>query len=490
MENAAATLFQLDFKQDVFALLGIIYFTLLMYWLVSLWKSLKDAVEISAAEKSWFVFSALGGIAFSAVTMSEWGVPAMGTSIALGLCIGLALMNSSAAACLLASSLYLRPWELVPNDAYLVLLPRLSIILCLGHLFLHFAKIGKFDFKWNQMSLLLVAFSVWTLLTTVFAPDPGAAQGEFFDGFLKSILLYFILVQTVRTPDALKRLLVTLLLSFLFVGSICVYQTLRMNSLVTEGDLRLRGFGAFTNSNDIAALMVFILPFAAIAALRKNENTLIRALGFALSFVSIITIVLSRSRGALMGIALMIAVHFIIKIGRKAVVPVAAALLFLALPASIIISNRSSTDLEGSSAGRKTYLKAGLRMGVLNPIFGVGFNGFPASLQTYSTESLEEDKQMTAHNSWVLVFAETGPIGLILFTLVFVFCLRSAWTVYSRSPEFLLAMVGYGVAMFFLSHSYLIYPYLLFALVQLALSFHTLVEPETEPYPQAEWVEV
>jgi O-antigen ligase len=134
----------------------------------------------------------------------------------------------------------------------------------------------------------------------------------------------------------------------------------------------------------------------------------------------------------------------------------------------IIISNRSSEDLEGSSAGRKTYLKAGIRMGFLNPIFGVGFNAFPESLQRYSTESLEESKQMTAHNSWVLAFAETGPIGLILFTATFVMTLMLAWQIYAAQPEFLLALVGYGVSIFFLSHTYLIYPYLLYALVHVA----------------------
>ena len=110
MENAQAALFQLEFKQDVFSILGLIYFTLLMYWLVTLWRSLAESFRASAAERAWIIFSLLSGIAFSAVTLNEWSLPAAGTAISLGFCIGLALMNSSAAACLLASSLYLRPW--------------------------------------------------------------------------------------------------------------------------------------------------------------------------------------------------------------------------------------------------------------------------------------------------------------------------------------------------------------------------------------------
>jgi len=89
-------------------------------------------------------------------------------------------------------------------------------------------------------------------------------------------------------------------------------------------------------------------------------------------------------------------------------------------------------------------------------------------LADYSTESLEESSKMTAHNSWILVFAELGIIGLLLFSGICFYCGFSAWKIYSTSPEFLLSLAGYGVTILFLSHSYLIYPYLLFAWVEAA----------------------
>ena len=122
-------------------------------------------------------------------------------------------------------------------------------------------------------------------------------------------------------------------------------------------------------------------------------------------------------------------------------------------------------------------------MGFKNPIFGVGFDAFPESLQQYSTESLEESTQMTAHNSFVLVFAETGFLGFLLFTSAYLYCAFLAWRVYATYPEFLLAVLGYGVAMFFLSHSYLIYPYLLYALVHIAQSIRKDPPLELETTP-------
>jgi O-antigen ligase len=464
----ALLLFDIEFKQDVFILLGIVYFALLLYWLVSLKDWIFTRFYARATERAWIIFSVVAGLAFAGVAGSDWGLASAGTALSIGLCMSLAMIDSTAAACLLASSLYLRPWELLNNDAYLSILPRFSIVLCFAHLALHFAKRKRLSFEWNKLSLLLVAFTGWVLVSTLFAPDPSASQSEFFDGFLKSILLYFILIQMVRTKAALRTLMVTLLLSFLFVGSISLYQTFKMSAALAEADNRLKGFGAFTNSNDIAALMVFILPFSAMICLRKWEDPIMRLLGASLSIVALAAIILSRSRGALMGVFAIVGVYLLIRIGKRAIIPLAVAGCLLALPAMIVISNRSSEDLEGSSAGRKTYLKAGIRMGFLNPVFGVGFNAFPEMLQRYSTESLEESKQMTAHNSWVLVFAETGPMGLILFTASFIMCMMLAWQIYATEPEFLLALVGYGVSIFFLSHSYLIYPYLLYSLVHIA----------------------
>lgn len=469
LQTPAAALFQFEFREDIFLLLGVIYFALLIFWLFSLWDEITKIIQ--SPEKMWVFFSIASGILFAFTAGSEWGWHAAGTATAIGLCISLALIHSSAATSLLASSLFLRPWELIENDPYLGMLPRLSFVLCLAHLLLYFAKNKKIDFAKNSITISLIAFTLWSFMTTLFAPDPGASQGAFFDGFIKSIFLFFILVQMVRTKQSFRILLITLLLSFLSVGLISVYQSVRISSLLTETDYRLRGFGAFKNSNDIAALMIFIMPFAVLAALRKTETMWLRVLGVSLSATALIAVVLSRSRGALLGIAAMLAAYFIIRIGKKAVAPVLIVCTLLFVPAMVLISSRNSNDLESSSEGRKTYLKAGIRMGVKNPVFGVGFDAFPTSLQRYSTESLDESPNMTAHNSWILAFAETGPIGLLLFTGAFVLCAISAWRIYPQSPEFLLALIGYGMTMFFLSHSYLIYPYLLYALVEIARSF-------------------
>lgn len=468
MQNAAATLFKLDFKQDVFLFLGAIYFTLLLYWIFAL---------KLGSDRIWTAFSVMAGLAFAFAATQEWGLPLAGTAVPLGLCISMALIHPSAAASLLASSLFLRPWELVAEDPFLGILPRLSITLCLAHLFLHYAQTRRIDFKHTQVARILLLFTGWAFVTTLFSSDPSASQSEFYDGFLKSLVLFLMLLQMIRTRESLRLMFGTLFISFLSVAGISEYNSLRLGSLLEVPDFRLVGFGAFANSNDIAALMVWILPFAVFLMIRKSENLFHRSLGFVLTFSALSAVFLSKSRGAVLGVASMIALFFFLRMGRKAIVPLVIGGLLLAIPTTILVFNRRTEDLAGSSAGRKTFLKAGLRMGIKNPIFGVGYGAYPQSLQAYSTESLEESTQMTAHNSWVLVFAELGLIGLLLFTAVFLTSGFSAWKIYPTSPEYLLALGGYSVTIFFLSHSYLIYPSLLFALIEVARSLEAAEAP-------------
>jgi hypothetical protein len=145
---------------QLFLDLGIIYFILLMYWLVSLWKEILASCTRGGMEMGWVVFSLWAGLFYSLSSGMEWGWTFAGTAFSLGLCLSLALIHPSAAASLLASSLFLRPWELFPNDPYLSLLPRLSFVLCLAHLVLRYAKYRKVEAIWSSMTLCLIAFSL------------------------------------------------------------------------------------------------------------------------------------------------------------------------------------------------------------------------------------------------------------------------------------------------------------------------------------------
>ena len=86
-------------------------------------------------------------------------------------------------------------------------------------------------------------------------------------------------------------------------------------------------------------------------------------------------------------------------------------------------------------------------------------------LKSTEVESQTTPERRKAHNSWVLAFAETGFLGLFLYVLSFGTSVKFAAQIRNEAPEYLLCILGYGIVMTFLSHTYLLYPLLLYGII-------------------------
>jgi O-antigen ligase len=163
-------------------------------------------------------------------------------------------------------------------------------------------------------------------------------------------------------------------------------------------------------------------------------------------------------------------------------------LVVLFIPLIFTLPSRLDTidASEESALGRIEAWYEGINMLLSNPVFGVGFENFT------------EHNSLTAHNSFVLVFAETGLIGYYFWLsfigttfgmLVKILC-SSRKNIISDSVEnsldlwkeyqqvawtLFLSITGYIISAFFLSRSYNIYLYILFGLVA---GFHIAVRNE------------
>ncbi|MGZ3697092.1 MAG: O-antigen ligase family protein [Bdellovibrionota bacterium] len=468
MKEIDAARFLQEFQGLVIHFQGAIAASLLIFWLTALWEPLKTQALAGGWGTRWLGFCLLFGLAITGICIADWGMDYALFATSIGLSIGLALAHPTAAVCLLTSLLFLRPWEMLSDNDYFAILPKLCITLCFGHILLKMAREKKLSLNWTRASTLLLAFAAWVYVTTFKAPDPAFAQARFFDTLFKSVFLYFTVKNVLSTRKDLRTLIGTLILTFLGVGLICIYQTIETVDIAAPGEDRLKGIGAFANANDIAALMVLVFPFGFVTAWNKRENPLLRALAAVLVLIALVSVYLSQSRGAALGLAAGLAVYTILRTRSRAVKAMAVGLALLSVPAYVAISSRDTGDLQGSSESRKNYIQAGISMGLHNPVLGVGYDAYPLRFENYAPNFQFEIGQRTAHNSWVLVFAETGALGLLLFAWLFVEAIRNARGAFESAPEFLFAMVSYGVAMTFLSHSYLLYPYLLYGLVEVA----------------------
>jgi putative inorganic carbon (hco3(-)) transporter len=116
---------------------------------------------------------------------------------------------------------------------------------------------------------------------------------------------------------------------------------------------------------------------------------------------------------------------------------------------------RLSNTGDDRGSGRVDIWQIGWRMVEANPLNGVGLGNFRSSLGDYLVQpglirrsDLILDEPKVAHNIYLGVLAETGAVGLILFTGIIVFALGCALTAartFEISGDARMALLSRGV---------------------------------------------
>ena len=169
--------------------------------------------------------------------------------------------------------------------------------------------------------------------------------------------------------------------------------------------------GPFQDPNDMGMLLACVLPM--IFYLWKTSKNIVMKLawvGCALLIFEGIYIV--NSRGTILAAVAPVLLFFALRYNlAKALVPIAVMVpvAIAVLPSRIFISNDESSQ-QRIEAWYQGYL-----MFKSNPVFGVGMNNFI------------EHHYKTAHNSWVLAYAELGLIGFYFWILVIFGSLHMAY---------------------------------------------------------------
>lgn len=110
------------------------------------------------------------------------------------------------------------------------------------------------------------------------------------------------------------------------------------------------------------------------------------------------TVFMTQSRGGLIAGLLVPGIYIVRRYGWKSLIPALA----VALPV-LLLGGRSGENADQSTLERYEAWSTGLSMFRSNPLFGVGARQFA------------EHHYLTAHNSYVLAFAELGFPGFVLF---------------------------------------------------------------------------
>lgn len=390
--------------------------------------------------------------------------------LSAGICLSLA--HPVVAVSFFVANLLLRTWEVLPPNGVVLILPKFLAALCVLSWGLSSWKRKAYYIVWHRAFTVLVALLVWFSLSALFSGQAVALLKFELENFIPISVLAFLILNAFTTKEDLEILRKTLVISIVGVVACALYLTFVEPLPVAEatelavdvGASRLTGLGLWANANDLASLIALCVPLTLLPLLR-GKGSRIEKLSVAVALgILCLGLWTAQSRGAILALGACSAAYIVFCMrGRLqrwfGVLIITAVFTFFSL--AIV---RKVEDLSGSKAARWSYVIAGLGMVKDHPLFGVGLTNYPRFYERY-TPSFTEWGERTAHSSWILVLAETGIMGFVLFALLYFVAVHRAWQLRLQSPELFLATLSYGVAMSFLSHTYIFLPYLLVAFV-------------------------
>jgi len=364
---------------------------------------------------------------------------------------------------------YFSPADAMPAMApyhiqQIVLLPALGASL-------FSMNMRRASLPWPQY-LLLVGFwfaVVMSVLSKFWLRN--ALNAFLIVGFL--VCIYFLVFINAFTLTRIQVLcfVVTLCAVAMAVQGILAYHTgylgdKLLNMKVTEGFVvykRVCGLGVLHDPNDFAQFLLVGLTFLGVFWRKENGAGNVILLGLP-SSILIYAMYLTFSRGVLFGVAVVAFVTVSRRIGAMASAILACVLVVLMLAVNFG-GGREISIHESSAAGRIVAWGAGIAQLKHFPVFGAGFGQFTAY------------NDLTAHNSFVLCFAELGLFGYFFWLaliLVTVLGLEGLTRIPVKGPQDVAfgrlvttiraALYGFLATAWFLSRTYTETLYILLAL--------------------------
>lgn len=387
------------------------------------------------------------------------------------------------------SLLYLMLTIIRPQDYMPVLtgVPVLPAVLILASLF----WLGSSAKTFAAPQFLILPIFLVVLMTSVVVNGWSGGALEQLTNFGPVVIAFFVLAAAV----SVKRSRVVITFAVFALASIVLalhgvdqfYNGIGWTGMGLSEDNRIQYVGIFNDPNDLGLLFVTALPM--VLYLSGRGGFLGRIFWLMGAALLLYATYLTNSRGAILAVLAIGAVYLW---RRRGLVTAAALSSFGLMGLMLLPSRMQELDVDESSAfGRVDAWYEGLHMFLSHPLFGVGAGNFT------------DYNDLTAHNSFVLVLAETGFIGYILWLAFVGYGFWMMWTILRHQSEpaersggehalakvgeattpderaraadwqrerslaltLLLSLCGMFAAAFFLSRSYTVVMYLLAAVV-------------------------
>jgi len=394
-----------------------------------------------------------------------------------------------------------------------------SFFLLLGVPLMKYLFVKREPLIITPVLILMIAHIGALLLSAAFAERPQNSFGRISSFVLEGLVLYFLVINTVRTEALLRKAIWMVLLAGFAMGSVTLYQGLTGSydndfggwAQVSESETGVgaedflgnqptapRVSGPIGEKNRFAQILIVLLPLA-IGRFWAEQDIKLRLLG-ALSIVPIVGgALLTFSRGAGIGLVVtLVALMFVRMLPVRYVLLTAVAIIVVGVglvPGYLYritnldfagIASGDVSEADTSVQGRMTQYITATYMIRDNPILGVG----PGQASRYITDYargigfrvLSTGRRI--HNMYLEEMVDTGMLGFgllmatigVTFIQLGMFRVRYRLTrpdiVYTAS-SLMLSIVAYLATAMFLHLAYMRFFWAIMALAGAAISVWT-----------------
>lgn len=270
------------------------------------------------------------------------------------------------------------------------------------------SQTGFFSSKINRYFLFFV---VWQSISS--GMIWSGAMIETINLWLRMGIVYYLITKSITSERRLNISITMIVMAIVYL----VYYSIDQFVLNYQPGMRAGGFGWYENSNDLAIILVSVIPLSLLLA-HTSRAFLLKVFYYVLSGSFAFTILFTGSRNGLLGLLTVVSLSLMSLRNVSGIMRTIMMVLIVGAVASVGITNvLSRSDLNGlsgddSSEDRIEQWKAGVRMVVRNPLFGVGRGEFDDSAVDYGGI-----RNLQPHNTIIQVVSETGIPGGIAFIL-------------------------------------------------------------------------
>ncbi len=292
-----------------------------------------------------------------------------------------------------------------------------------------------------RYSLPLCVYVAIAVISSLFARDLSLSAFELFL-FAQTLLLFLYVANWVRSGEDLLFVVNLLLAGFVIESLLMLWlayrgsgfdlvgMSARLDVDMLDGGLPRVG-GSVGGPNGAGAYLAVMLGVAAgvLMSGATLRNKLLAGCGFALGVMALLT---TYSRGGWTATAVAVGlVGFVTLRSRpQARKWIAAAVIILCLALAIkhsAVSARLFSDDHDAAYSRVPLLTIAYRIIADHPILGVGANNYASVMDNYISGEFISGFVYTVHNRYLLIWAETGTLGLLAYLWFLLSTLRQGW---------------------------------------------------------------